>query len=126
VPGMVGRRIVASAVGAVALVALLGGTAPAPARQVAGRVIAGPGAFLPNVSYLTPVAVMSRGGTATFRNLDVALHNVVSNSGLFSTPLIGFNRTAAIAGVARLAPGNYPFHCSLHPWMRGTLVVRNL
>jgi plastocyanin len=115
------KRLVAIGLTAATLVSVMAVTAPAPAAIINARIVAGPGGFLPNVGYLTPVAVMGKGGSAAFTNLDVALHNVVSPR--FSTPLIGFGQSKQVKGVKSLPKGNYPFKCTLHPWMKGTLVV---
>ena len=42
-----------------------------------------------------------------------------------SRRLIGFGQTAAVEGTDRLAAGEtYDFLCSIHPGMRGQLIVR--
>jgi hypothetical protein len=76
-------------------------------------------------------------------NLDIASHDVRSDDPgpdtqpwctqlnfpagrcpLFFTGLIGLGQTTPVLGLENLEPGrNYDFHCSLHSWMKGTLVV---
>lgn len=114
------KRMMAVGLAAATLASLMAVSTPAPAALNA-RIVAGPGSFLPAVTYLTPVAVMQKGGTAAFTNLDIALHDVRSSR--FSTPLIGFGKTANVAGAKKLPKGIYPFKCSLHPWMKGNLRV---
>jgi plastocyanin len=75
--------------------------------------------------------VTQKGGPLQFINLDVVQHDVVADRAgpdgrpLFRTPLIGTGQSAAVEGLDRVESGqSYPFYCSLHPGMRGTLSVR--
>jgi plastocyanin len=91
-----------------------------------GLVVAGPGSGF--TTYATPVAVVTAGAEAQFVNADVADHDVIADDVVdgepaFRTALIGTGETAAIEGVAQLAPGSYTFYCSLHRTMTGTLTV---
>jgi len=62
------------------------------------------------------------GTTVTWINNDTVTHHVVSDSGLFDSGDLSngmsynytFNQT-----------GSYPYHCSIHPSMTGTIVVTN-
>ncbi len=118
------RVAVAVVVAAAAVASVLAVSSPAPAA-VNARIVAGPAAFVRPLTYLTPVAVMQKGGSAVFTNLDVALHDVRHSAARpkFKSPLIGFGRSAAVNGVRTLAKGSYRFHCTIHPWMTGTLRV---
>lgn len=90
-------------------------------------VVAGPGAYAS--TYATPVITMSAGSKLSFVNFDAAQHDVVANdkggdgNPLFRSKLIGFNSTAPVEGAEKAGPGQYGFYCSLHPGMRGQLVV---
>ena len=77
--------------------------------------------FIPN-----PVTI-AMGGTVTWENVDNAAHTVTSGSptdgpdGVFDSSLI-------MAGGASFshtfdAAGTYPYHCMVHPWMTGSVVV---
>jgi polyvinyl alcohol dehydrogenase (cytochrome) len=92
-------------------------------------IVAGPGAA--STTYATPVMATQRDGALSFANLDVAQHDVVAvekgpdGKPLFQTPLIGFGETAPVEGTNRVAAGQtYDFFCSIHPGMRGQLIVR--
>ncbi len=95
--------------------------AGAPVAAVPGSASAG---------YATPVAPVIQGGEMSFFNGDLASHDVVStdpgpHSGrLFRSELIGIGQTAPIEGVSDLGAGNYQFFCSLHPGMKGQIVVQ--
>jgi len=62
------------------------------------------------------------GTTVTWINNDTTTHDVVSDSGLFNSGNLTngmsynytFNQT-----------GSFPYHCSIHPSMTGTVVVSN-
>jgi hypothetical protein len=50
---------------------------------------------------------------------------VSDQSGLFQSKLIGRCQTAPVEGLDTVKSGqSYTFHGSLHPGMRGTLIVR--
>jgi plastocyanin len=66
---------------------------------------------------------MKQGGSLTFTNLDVPQHDVQSEDGAFTSPLIGAGQSTPVTGVETLPPGNYGFFCSLHRNMTGTLQV---
>jgi polyvinyl alcohol dehydrogenase (cytochrome) len=92
-------------------------------------VVAGPGAYAS--SYATPAVVTGVGGPLSFVNFDIAQHDVVATDKgpdgqpLFKSKLINFNETAPVEGLDKVKSGqSYAFFCSLHPGMRGQLVVR--
>jgi plastocyanin len=116
------KRLVALVVGA-SLLGVVGAVAPATAaRKVNGLIIAGPGnAALP---FLTARVVITKGSIVTFRNLDLTQHNVAFKKQGWSTPNISLPQAWAIPQVATLKPGTYPFVCTLHAAMKGSLIVR--
>jgi len=95
--------------------------------------------------YATPYMVVQHGGKLQYANFDIVRHNVVQDpaadhkarkSGpwcsnypkgkcpLFWSKLIGLNQSEQVLGINSLKPGTYSFYCSLHPGMKGTLVVQ--
>jgi plastocyanin len=75
---------------------------------------------------------LTQGGKLTFANMDQLSpgpHNVTAQQNgsdgkpLFSTPSITNGQTAPVPGASALAPGSYPFLCTVHPFMTATLVV---
>lgn len=107
-----------------------GGGVPGGSGLPAGvPIVAGPGAT--NTSYATPVAVTEPGGSLSFVNLDIALHDVTAEQRgpdgrpLFHSRLIGLGQSAPVEGLDRVRSGQtYGFFCSIHPGMHGSLVVR--
>jgi plastocyanin len=87
-----------------------------------GIIATGPGAT--NYGYLTPIVTVSKGGTASYTNMDAVKHNVSSPDGLFRSELADTGTTVPVAGVEKLEPGTYPFLCEPHPGMKGELTVR--
>lgn len=62
------------------------------------------------------------GTTVTWTQQDEDQHTVTANDGSFtSSPLI----TGTTYTHTFTAPGTYPYHCSIHPFMHGTVVVSN-
>jgi polyvinyl alcohol dehydrogenase (cytochrome) len=107
-----------------------GGLGPAPAlpRTPNGMVVvAGPGAEYS--TYATPAVVVRAGAALSFSNADLPQHDVVAvdlghdGRPLFRSKLVGLGEVTPVAGVEHLRPGQYAFTCSIHPGMKGTLVV---
>ena len=104
-----------------AAVALLG---LAPASNAQDQVLIAVGTV-----YLPPVIATAAGQGLDFQNSDALPHDVVSQdvddagNPLFRSPVIPGGARADVAGVEVLAAGQYPFFCSLHPWMNGVLQV---
>jgi len=55
-------------------------------------------------------------------NQDGFLHSVTSDDGTSFT--VDVPGSSAVVFTAPSTPGKYPFHCRIHPTMKGTLVVR--
>lgn len=92
--------------------------------------------------YASVVVVADVAGTLTLTNADLTAHDVVSKAlgpddnpwcgryvghhvcPLFASPLVGVGEQAQVEGIDQLKPGTtYEFFCSIHHWMRGTLVA---
>jgi plastocyanin len=130
--------------GALAAIALSFAMAAAPARAVVGLAVPGS----ENQGFATPVIVVPHGQTATFVNADIAsyFHNLWSTKAFggtrppsyakwctgfargtcptFWTETVAGGQVTPVAGVERLAVGEYPFYCSLHGSMAGKLIVQ--
>lgn len=120
---------------------VLGGATPATAAVA----LTGPGGFL--AGYIPPVVVTAPGEAITYINADIAPHNFVAFGSylpkkkakkaewcsaydkgkcpLFWSPQIGVGQTTEVSGVEYLKSGDqHEFYCTLHPNMKGTLIVR--
>ena len=74
---------------------------------------------------------VKKGDKITVTNKDNVPHTVTSGTGptdptsakSFDTSIIEGGKSADIT-TEKLAPGNFPFYCSVHPYMTGKLVVQ--
>ncbi|MDQ3982207.1 MAG: plastocyanin/azurin family copper-binding protein [Actinomycetota bacterium] len=128
-------------VAAAAVALLLAGAAPAHAAVAA----AAPGGFL--TGFATPIVPAAQGEAITFVNTDIAPHNFVADGvylskkdarksrwctafttttcPIFWSPTLTAGEQANVEGIERLESGKqYPFYCTVHPSMKGTLVIR--
>jgi polyvinyl alcohol dehydrogenase (cytochrome) len=81
-------------------------------------------AYAAAMTYATPVVALGKGDTLKFTNLDpLASHDLASDDGKFASDVIPAGQSSPVRGVEGLAPGAYPFHCTLHTWMRGVVNV---
>ena len=119
--------------------------ASGPVPDQASQVVSGPQAQFSG--YATPVVVASKRGKVTYTNLDIVRHDVVQDPRadgmrgpgtkpwcrkfrkgrcpVFWTPLIGLGDDTTLRGMENVRPGKiYSFYCTLHPGMKGRLVVQ--
>src|SRR5918994_6025057 len=109
-----------------------GGGAEAPAAAGAGASLTIPeGASVQgNPAYEPDPLTVSAGDVVEVSNQDTVPHTVTSGSGpedpetgsQFDTSIIDAGATAQV-DTANLAAGDYPYYCSVHPYMLGTLTV---
>jgi cytochrome c oxidase subunit II len=96
-----------------------------PLTILSGASVQGNPAFDPN-----PIPV-KKGDKITVTNKDTLPHTVTSGTGpsdptsakSFDTSIIEAGATADIS-TASLAPGDFPFYCTVHPYMTGKLTVQ--
>jgi plastocyanin len=94
---------------------------PAPSGSTATITIPtnartlGTGAFVPNP------ATVAQGTAITWANTDSTNHDIVSDTGVWDSGRIAAGDSFRFTFATR---GTYPYHCSLHPGMTGTIVVQ--
>lgn len=112
-----------------ALIAIAGASlaflVAAPAASADETIYAG----FPSV-FLTPNVTIDQGEALSFTNLDVVGHDVtstqqVNGKPLFASALTAGGGTEPVVGAQALKTGSYPFLCSVHPDMLGTLTVNS-
>jgi plastocyanin len=116
-----------------------GGSTSAPATEGGGGGAEAAGASLTipegasvqgNPSYEPDPLTITAGDTVEVSNQDTVPHTVTSGTGpedaesgsQFDTSIIDAGATAQV-DAASLAAGDYPYYCSVHPYMLGTLKV---
>jgi plastocyanin len=82
----------------------------------AGLNTSSPGYFPPSVKLIIGV-----NNTIVWTNNDSAPHTVTSNDGSFSSGNMNPNDQFSWTFQT---PGTYQYHCSYHPWMKGTIIVQ--
>ena len=81
-----------------------------------------------NFAFSPPTMTVSQGATVTWVNQDAVNHQVINDASgsnaegaIFNSPVIpkggSYSFTFNI-------PGTYPYHCTIHPSMKGTITVR--
>lgn len=103
----------AAALAAAIAFALPAGSAPALARDVS--VTISNFAFAPGATTIAP------GDRVTFVNGDDTIHSIVADDGSFHSGGLdtGDKVTFTFANV-----GSFAYHCGLHPFMKGKIVVK--
>jgi plastocyanin len=87
-------------------------------------IYAGP----PNQFFQGDVTI-AQGDAITFTNLDTVPHDVTASAKgsdgkpLFASTQAGPGSSAPVEGVEYLTSGSYPYICSIHPFMTGTITV---
>jgi plastocyanin len=108
-----------------------GSPSGAPAAAKPNTITIPAGASVQGNPAFTPATLtVKKGAVITVTNTDTAPHTSTSgsdpsapnNGKSWDTSLIMPGKSAKI-NTANLAPGNYPYHCTVHPYMKGTLTV---
>ncbi len=74
-----------------------------------------------NPKFFDPVTFQAKvGQTITWVNRDSQTHTITSDTNLFDSGVKGPGDTYTYTFKQ---PGTYTYHCSLHPWMKATVVV---
>ena len=117
---------------------------PKPTADQGPVVVSGAGGQF--YGYVTPVMAVQSGGELSYANFDIVQHDVVHDTEadgivnkkkdrwckaydkgqcpLFWSPRAGLGDVVPVEGLANLKPGEaYTFFCTLHPGMKGQLVV---
>lgn len=94
--------------------------------------------FMPNKSsrpgceetdscYIPPTFVIKAGQSVTWQNQDVAFHSVTSGS--YENPTEDFDSghldPDEVFTLTFDEPGEVDYFCTLHPWMKGKVIVEN-
>jgi plastocyanin len=77
--------------------------------------------------YVPAKTIVKAGETVTWKNDDTAIHTATSGKdatpdGRFDTSLVSPGQGSKPITMPN-EPGQYPYFCTLHPWMEGTITV---
>ncbi len=108
-----------------------GGSSAQPTVQPGTLEIPSGASTQGNPPYAPATLTVKKGDVITVTNKDTAPHTVTSGTGpddpknakSFDSSIIMPGKTAKI-NTSTLEPGDYPFHCTVHPHMKGTLTVK--
>ena len=81
--------------------------------------------MIKNFAFSPATLTVKTGSTVTWTNQDVAPHQVASDPG---TP-VAFSSDSLVNGASYqftfTQPGTYTYHCTIHPNMKGTIIVQS-
>lgn len=78
-------------------------------------------AKIANFAFAPPTLTVHAGGVIAWTNTDDEPHTVVADNGAFKSHALD---TGEVFTQAFATPGVYSYHCSLHPYMVGKIVVQ--
>ncbi len=91
------------------------------ASSTSSTAVAGPTITIANMTFGQPLTV-APGTQITVVNNDSVEHSVTSDTaGVFDVEVDGGGHKTL---TAPNQPGDYPYHCKYHPFMKGTLTVK--
>ena len=98
--------------------AIVKGETAHPAAQAAPSAVA---VKIDNFSFGPQSITVSPGTKVTWTNRDDIPHTVVSTEGVFKSKVMDTDESFSFMFDK---PGSYPYFCSVHPKMTGTVVVK--
>ncbi len=99
-----------------------------PAATSGARILRGPiahaagdpGVTVVDFAFDPATTTIHVGDTVTWTNTGNAPHTATANNGSFNTPLLQHGQSASHTFSQ---PGTYTYYCTVHPFMKGTIVV---
>jgi plastocyanin len=74
-----------------------------------------------DIQFVPTDVTIKAGQTVAWVNDESVQHDVVETNGLFKSPLLTKGQSFTFTFKD---PGSYPFYCSIHPQMKGTVTVQ--
>jgi len=76
--------------------------------------------IIQNYTFIPASVTVPLGSTVTWKNLDAAAHQVSSDTHAFlGNPM----SQGTIYPFTFMSRGTFPYHCAIHPYMKGTITV---
>ena len=118
------RRRIGLALGAVGVTALL--AAALPELTAAGEAVVAAAASpatidIDNFAFAPTTLTVTAGTTVTWKNEDDSPHRIGDKNGTFKSAALDTDDTFSHTFAA---PGEYPYICTIHPYMVGKIVVK--
>ena len=76
--------------------------------------------LIQNYAFDPATITVSANTTVTWTNNDAVSHTVTSDNGLFDSGMMNTGKTFSHLFST---PGSYPYHCTIHSYMTGTVIV---
>lgn len=76
-----------------------------------------------NYAYVQASITVKKGDKIIFQNRDTVAHSVTADAGAFDSGLVGGGKSFTL-DTSSLAAGTYSYHCTPHPLMKGTVIVK--
>jgi len=96
-------------------------TTPTPTPTTPADVVISVSGINGNMSFSPASATVKVGQKVAWKNTDSTTHRMLDNGGAFDSGSVGPNTSSTI--VTLNTAGTFPYHCSIHPSMTGTLTV---
>lgn len=77
-----------------------------------------------NMAFTPPQINVQKGGTVTWTNNDSVAHTVIDDLSNVGGPASGNIEPGSTYSFTFNKTGSFQYHCSIHPSMRGTIVVK--
>ena len=118
-----GRRI-GLVIGALAVSAVLGTAAPeltAAGEAVVAAATNTATVNIDNFAFAPATLTVTAGTTVTWKNEDDSPHRIGDKNGTFKSAALDTDDTFSHSFAA---PGEYPYICTIHPYMVGKIIVK--
>jgi plastocyanin len=118
------RRRLGLLLGAVGMTALLAATRPeltAAGEAVVAAAASSATVDIDNFAFAPATLTVTAGTTVTWKNEDDSPHRVGDKNGTFKSAALDTDDTFSHTFAA---PGEYPYICTIHPYMVGKIVVK--
>jgi plastocyanin len=117
-------RLIALLIGAVGMTSLL--AVALPELSAAGEAVVQAPANtatvqIDNFTFAPATLTVTAGTTVTWKNEDDSPHRIGDKNGTFKSPALDTDDTFSHTFSA---PGEYPYICTIHPYMVGKIIVK--
>lgn len=114
------RHQIGLSVGAIAIAALVGAI---PAIGIGGPAGGGTAAVkIINFAFTPKALTITAGTTVRWKNADDSPHRIAASDGAYTSGALDTGDSYAHNFAV---PGMYKYICSIHPYMRGTIIVKS-